>query len=266
MSAELNKLLDELEARIDKLKIAYEQYFMGLEKLEPLSDRQEIARTVRRLQSANTRNTALKFRLNSLNQRFLSYQNYWNRIVRQIEAGTYKRDLARIQRGFKRRGVDMDLSKARSKGELEAAIMRQIAEEKTQQHQTEAGSAPREHSTAGPADAVRGAKPPPPPADAVRGGKPPPPPADAVRGAKPPPPPPDAAQTAADQRLKRLYRAYVAAKRKVGEPTEGITYDRLVHTLQKQVPAIQQKTGCKHVDFKIEIKNGKAVLKAVPKG
>jgi hypothetical protein len=260
MSAELNNLLDELEGRINKLKIAYEQYFMGLEKLEPLQDRQEIARIVRRLQSTQTRNTALKFRLNSLNQRFLSYQNYWNRIVRQIEAGTYKRDLARVQRGLKRRGVDVDLSKARSKGELEAAILQQLAEEKA------GAAAPAAEPSAGqatppppPADAVRGG-PPPPPADAVRGG-PPPPPADAVRGG--PPPPPGGEQ--ADQRLKRLYRAYVAAKRKVGEPTEGITYDRLVHTLQKQVPKIQQKTGCRQVDFKIEIKNGKAILKAVPK-
>ena len=234
MSAELNKLLDELEGRINKLKIAYEQYFMGLEKLEPIPDRKEIAHIVRRLQSIQTRNTALKFRLNSLNQRFLSYQNYWNRVVRQIEAGTYKRDLARVQRGLKRRGVDVDLSKARSKGELEAALMQQLAEEKADE--------------AEPADAVRGG-PPPPPADAMRGG----------------PPPPSAGGEQADQRLKRLYRAYVAAKRKVGEPTEGITYDRLVHTLQKQVPKIQQKTGCRQVDFKIEIKNGKAILKAVPK-
>lgn len=222
MSAELNKLLDELEGRINKLKIAYEQYFMGLEKLEPIPDRKEIAHIVRRLQSIQTRNTALKFRLNSLNQRFLSYQNYWNRVVRQIEAGTYKRDLARVQRGLKRRGVDVDLSKARSKGELEAALMQQLAEEKADEAE---------------------------PADAVRGG----------------PPPPSAGGEQADQRLKRLYRAYVAAKRKVGEPTEGITYDRLVHTLQKQVPKIQQKTGCRQVDFKIEIKNGKAILKAVPK-
>ena len=65
--------------------------------------------------------------------------------------------------------------------------------------------------------------------------------------------------------MKRLYRAYIAAKRKVGEPTDDITYDRLVSALQKQVPTIQQKTGCSHVDFKIEIRDGKAILKAVPR-
>jgi hypothetical protein len=64
--------------------------------------------------------------------------------------------------------------------------------------------------------------------------------------------------------MKRLYKAYVGAKQRTGESTEGLTYDRLVRTLQKQVPAIQQKTGCKRVDFKIQIKEGKAVLKAVP--
>ena len=279
MSAELNKLLDELEQRIAKLKIAYEQYFMGHEKLEPVQDRQEITRIVRKLQTANTRNTALKFRLNSLNQRFLTFQNYWNRTLRQIENGTYKRDIARIQRGLKARGVDIDLSKARSKGELEAAFQQQMAALK------EAESRPAEPVPAaaepGAADApgavaaffqgngVRGAPPPtpgaaPPP---VPGAGPPPPPGAArpATTAAPPPPPAAAGGNSADERLRRLHRAYVAAKRKVGEPTDGITYDRLVRTLQKQIPVIQKKTGCKHVDFKIEIKGGKAVLKAVPK-
>ena len=64
--------------------------------------------------------------------------------------------------------------------------------------------------------------------------------------------------------MKRLYRAYVSAKKRTGESTDGLTYDRLLRTLQKQVPTIQARTGCKRVDFKIEIKQGKAILKAIP--
>lgn len=44
------------------------------------------------------RNTGARFRFQTLVQRFTSYQTYWNRILRQMEEGTYRRDVARAQR------------------------------------------------------------------------------------------------------------------------------------------------------------------------
>ncbi len=264
MAPNLKQLLDDLDERIEALKILYEQYFMGIEKLEPLTQRQSVARIVRRAQSQQTKNTAARFRLNSLNQRFLSYQNYWNRITRQIEAGTYHRDLARVERDMKRRGINVEgLSKLRNHGELEAALMQGLAEadEPDAEGATADSRAVREFSDEEKAGMLTGeyriastAKPPPIPGQAA----PPPVPAGARKPAA------AAAPVDPDDRMKRLYKAYVGAKKRTGESTEGLTYDRLVRTLQKQVPAIQQKTGCKRVDFKIQIKGGKAVLKAVP--
>jgi hypothetical protein len=265
MAPNLKQLLDELEERIEALKILYEQYFMGLEKLEPLKERQIVARIVRRAQTQQTKNTAARFRLNSLNQRFLSYQNYWNRITRQIEMGTYHRDLARVERDMKRRGINVDgLSKLRNKGELEAALMQGLAEAEepapAADDSSNGGRAVREFSPEEKAGMLTGehriastAKPPP-----IPGQQPPPVPAAARKPAA------RAAPVDPDDRMKRLYKAYVGAKQRTGESTDGLTYDRLVRTLQKQVPAIQKKTGCKRVDFKIQIKEGKAVLKAVP--
>jgi len=270
-------LLDELDSRIEALKILYEQYFLGMEKLEPLKERQGVARIVRRVQSAQTKNTAIRFRLNSLNQRFLSYQNYWNRIVRQIEAGTYHRDLARVERDMKRRGIDMTgFSKLRSKGELEAALMQSLADEVQSDSAADPDADLGAEVTAAPADqsarAVRDFSP--EEKAALLTGefriasttKPPPIPKVAplpVRATRKPPAG-GAAPADADNRMQRLYRAYVSAKKRTGESTDGLTYDRLVRTLRKQVPTIQARTGCKRVDFKIEIKQGKAILKAVP--
>lgn len=303
MASELNSLLDELSARLEKLKIDYERYFLGIEKLEPGQDRKEIAQIVRQLQTTPTANTALKFRLQSLNQRFLSYQSYWNRIVRQIEAGTYQRDLARVERDLKRKGVDANLTSKRSRGELEAALMEQLklldgseeegaagakgrASAQTGAPATSGGPPPLPAGSSGPPPLPAGSLGPPPvpvgsggtpPLPAGSGGPPlvpigsggPPPLPVALRaptgGPAAPPPPPPGSGEGAPERMKRLYRAYIAAKRKVGEPTDGVTYERLVSTLQKQIPLIQQKTGCSHVDFKIEIKDGKAILKAVTK-
>ncbi len=271
-------MLDELDSRLEALKILYEQYFLGMEKLEPLKERQGVARIVRRVQSAQTKNTAIRFRLNSLNQRFLSFQNYWNRIVRQIEAGTYHRDLARVERDMKRRGIDMTgFSKLRSKGELEAALMQSLADETQSDSAADPAADPGAEVIAASADqsarAVRDFSPEekaglltgefriasttkPPPIPKVT-----PPPVRATRK----PPTGEAAPADADNRMQRLYRAYVSAKKRTGESTDGLTYDRLVRTLRKQVPTIQARTGCKRVDFKIEIKQGKAILKAVPK-
>lgn len=266
MSRNLKKLLDELEASIEALKILYEQYFMGLEKLEPMKERQGVARIVRRAQTQQTKNTAARYRLNSLNQRFLSYQNYWNRITRQIEAGTYHRDLARVERDMKSKGINVEgLSKLRNKGELEAALMQGLADAQEPEPEPATASASgrqvREFSAEEKAGMLTGeyriastAKPPPiPPKPAAPTSVP----AGARKPASASPPNPD-------EHMRRLYKAYVGAKERTGESTDGLTYDRLVRTLQKQVPTIQARTGCKRVDFKIEIKQGKAILKAVP--
>ncbi len=263
MASELNALLDELEARIEALKIQYERYFLGLEKLEPLAERKGVERMVRHLQTAQTKNTAIRFRTRSLNQRFISYQSYWNRICRQIEAGTYHRDLAKVERDMKRRGIDVcGLSKMRSKGELEAALIRSLAEAEKQ-----ASSQPDNGNTSG--RKVRDFTPE-EKAGLLTGEH------RIASTTAPPPIPPQAKASSSrctggestgsrpDERMRRLYKAYVAAKRRTGESTEGLTYDRLVRTLQRQVPAIQAKTGCRRVDFKIQIQGGKAILKAVP--
>jgi hypothetical protein len=67
-----------------------------------------------------------------------------------------------------------------------------------------------------------------------------------------------------DERMKRLYSVYMQAKKRTGESTK-LSYDGLRAQLQKQIPAIKKKHGCKNVDFKVVLKNGKAMLKAVPK-
>lgn len=97
-STEFEAQLADAETRLSRLKSLYEQYFQGLERLEPLKPRQDFDHSLKQLQKRPPRNTALKFRLNSLRQRFVTYQTYWNRVARQIEEGTYQRDIKRLRR------------------------------------------------------------------------------------------------------------------------------------------------------------------------
>ena len=97
---EVDQALEELESRIERLKALYEQYFMGIEKLEPLVPRKDVDRRIQILRREQIRNTAQRFKFQTLVQRYNSFQQYWARVAREIEQGTYHRDVARAAARF----------------------------------------------------------------------------------------------------------------------------------------------------------------------
>ncbi len=60
--------------------------------------------------------------------------------------------------------------------------------------------------------------------------------------------------------MKKLYRTYLAAKKKCKESTANVSMDKLERTLNKQY---QSKGG--NVDFQVVIRGGKTVIKTVKK-
>jgi hypothetical protein len=98
--SDVEKLIGDLEIAVDRLRSLYEQYFMGIEKIEPTVARKDVDRRVYTLRKEQIRNTALRFRFHMLLQRYNTYQTYWQRICRDIENGTYKRHVIRAQRRF----------------------------------------------------------------------------------------------------------------------------------------------------------------------
>ncbi|TWJ33420.1 MXAN_5187 C-terminal domain-containing protein [Geobacter argillaceus] len=86
------------EQRLNDLVVKYEQYFLGLEKREPLKLLDDVERQSRKYATTKISNTMLKFRYNSLVARFSSYRQYWGRIIRLIEEGKYSRDRAKMAR------------------------------------------------------------------------------------------------------------------------------------------------------------------------
>ena len=97
---DVEKLIGELEIAVDRLRSLYDQYFVGLEKLEPGVPRKDVDRRIYALRKEQIRNTALRFRFQTVLQRYNTYQTHWQRICREIENGTYKRHLIRAQRRF----------------------------------------------------------------------------------------------------------------------------------------------------------------------
>lgn len=207
-SKDLEAQIDTLENRLDRLRSLYEQYFQGIERIEPSMERNAIKRVFQHMRKSRIRNTALRFRFNQLLARLNSYETYWLRVTRQIEEGTYHRDLFKARYRSKQREVST----------VEKPPDEQVTE--------------------------------PPPADAP--GRP-------AQRARP------TASTLNDKQVGAIYDAYLLAKRRCKESTQGLTKEALAKSLRKQVPAIMQQYRCKSVEFKVVIKKGKAVLKVVPK-
>ena len=97
-NAELDVALEELENRLERLRALYEQYFMGIERIEPQIPRKDIDRRIYVLRREKIRNTAKRFKLQTIISRYNTFQQYWQRICREIENGTYKRHLIRAER------------------------------------------------------------------------------------------------------------------------------------------------------------------------
>lgn len=95
---DLEALIADLEIKLERLKALYEQYFLGFERAEPLVPRKQVMRGFATLQREPIRNTALRFRYQTLLQRWNLLQARWSKTLREIEQGTYAREIARAER------------------------------------------------------------------------------------------------------------------------------------------------------------------------
>jgi hypothetical protein len=55
------------------------------------------------------------------------------------------------------------------------------------------------------------------------------------------------------------------AKRRCNEDVSALSLDAVATTLRKQVPELMKQHKARSVEFKVVIKDGKAVLRALPK-
>ncbi|MEZ4300855.1 MAG: hypothetical protein R3B70_38330 [Polyangiaceae bacterium] len=99
-SSQIEHELEDLEGRLERLRSLYEQYFLGMEKVEPMVLRKDVDRRLWVLRREQIRNTGLRFKFQMLIQRYNTYQQYWTRVVREIENGTYRRDVIKVAQRF----------------------------------------------------------------------------------------------------------------------------------------------------------------------
>ncbi|MBC7793481.1 MAG: hypothetical protein H7Z43_07220 [Clostridia bacterium] len=302
---------------VQKLRISYEQYFAGVERFEPLKERDVVKRELRRLLSVRSNNTAFRFRVQTTQATLVTFENHWNRIVRQIEEGTFKRDrlkVARREQALRDATADVDLveddvrendvldlsddfeefieepnasavadllgrgvlvkpasgprpSLFTASDDLDLNILNPIGPRTVAPRSTSPLEAPGSAVISMAAQPAATNRPRPKPLASAA-----PRPVVAPAAATTPRPMATAsastvlrpAASPADDSIKKLHEAFVTARSKTGE-SKPVSVETLAETVRKQTAAVKAQHGWNDVEFKVAIKDGKAVLKAVPK-
>jgi hypothetical protein len=67
-----------------------------------------------------------------------------------------------------------------------------------------------------------------------------------------------------DAHWREVYEAYIATRKQCGEPIDNLSFEKFGLTLRKTRDQIIDKQGVKSVRFSVQVKEGKAALKAQP--
>lgn len=97
--------LRELDYKVKQLRLDYERYFLGARPRAPSLLDGEVARKIVVFSNTAIRNTALRFKLNSIVSRYQAFKRQWEETQRKMDAGTYERHRFKAQLHHGSRGA-----------------------------------------------------------------------------------------------------------------------------------------------------------------
>lgn len=232
--------IEDLERKLDRLRALYESFFMGVERMPPNVPRRELNRLITEMQQQPINNSSLRFRFQSLMQRWVLHTTYWNRTLREIESGTYRRDVAKAQRHLAQRGGSITETEAIALG---IPAVRVKAFVTRQQKMRAAQASCISSSTELPIT-------PPPVTLPVNTGN----------------PSRDQAMPGglSDGDVTNVYRRYLEARESSGDARPALTLEKMRQRLQAHIPRILEEKRCRRVTVDVAVEDGKVRLKAWP--
>ena len=84
---QIQRELNSIELAMRALEISYEQYFAGIEKREPMQNRETLTKQIRQFANRRIMQTDLRFKYQNMATRFHSFSGYWDRILRLMDEG-----------------------------------------------------------------------------------------------------------------------------------------------------------------------------------
>jgi len=79
--------LDKLEEDIRRLKSKYDQFFMGITKVPPTFERQQVETFIHELNKQKMRDNTRRFRFSTVMSRYNQFRELWGRKMREREEG-----------------------------------------------------------------------------------------------------------------------------------------------------------------------------------
>jgi len=188
---ELEEELSALARDVERLRIMYQQYFLGMEMIPPEFQREQLEKRIRESRLNETRKGVYKFRFISLLQKLRTLEVYWDRMLRAIEQGKIQRGIPR-DAGRPSEDVEMPLPAG------EPVVPKPVQEK-------------------------------------------------------------------AQSEMLKVFQTFLEARKRLGLPVEGISFDAFVKTLEKQKEIHSQKLGVQDFAVEVVVKDGKVVLLLKPK-
>ena len=93
---DFRKELVRLEEMISELKVDYEQFLLGISPFRPDKLHNEVKRKIRAIRKAPFKQSWVNYKLRSLEGRYHTFNDYWERCNRQRDDGTYHRDVFKM--------------------------------------------------------------------------------------------------------------------------------------------------------------------------
>jgi len=246
--------LEEMARKLERMRGLYESFFMGIERSPPDVLRRDVNRQILEMQQVTISNSSLRFRYQALAQRWVLLITYWNRTMREIEAGTFSRDLAKAKRHMTSKGTSaVTLAEALAMGIPASRAKAFVAHQQAAQERRAAAAQLR--TDTGPAHSAAAAA-------QAEGSKPAAPVSQATTEPSGEPPIPLPGLSEAD--MQDAYRRYSEAHQKAGTAEPPPTMDKLRQRLAKQLPQILTTHNCSRVRLEIAVDDGKVRLRAWP--
>jgi hypothetical protein len=79
--------MDKLEEVIRVVKNKYDQFFSGIQKMPPMTERRAVENLIHEMNKQKMRDNTRRFRFNTLTSRFNQYRELWGRKMREREEG-----------------------------------------------------------------------------------------------------------------------------------------------------------------------------------
>lgn len=224
MADSIERELTDLERGITALRIEYERFFGGELKRPPVQPRRALEATLRRLGNSDIEKAAERFRLQSLQSRFNSFVELWEKRMQVREEGRTgpARRLAATVPEVAAPAAARPAARPRPAAALDVEALLAAAE---------AAVARKAPATAAP-----------------------PPDAPAAPSVKP--------RSRVD--FTPLFRRYVEARQALGEDVSRLKYEKFEEAVRRQAEEIRRKTGSSRLVFEVQTTDGKVRLVGRP--